>query len=787
VRSSEALKKGEIYSRQELRELFGIADKTMDTGIFKPRDHDSVWLFVTEQKADGMTDYVDRLDGDTLYWQGQTVGLKDPQIIEHAIRGLELILFFRPAKDAYPNFAFRFEGEFRYVSHHGSKPTSFVLERVIAEHPEPGYVTHLSDELVPEDDAACLIEVLSQLRQSGRDAVVAEGHLTSAQRRMHVPDAIEDWVAERIARWRTDGRTTPLLVVLSGNAGDGKSDLIERLRARGEVVGEDLSVIADATHAESPSESQAARLVEALSLFPSEPPNPSASPRCVLVAMNVGMVIAFFSALKGTPNEHLFAVLQGVLENRLGLAAGLSESPSHWQCEVINLDHRNLLGRHNDGLAAGMLRKLDPELPESLTHEAAQACETCPARGSCWVRTNLSLLRLEPVQEAVHELLWQVTLASDLHLTPRNIWDTLFQVTTGGLRLPGDAPEGNFLSCEWIRDNLPGSAQEFTADELELVHRRLIYHLFFQPPNQDAPSRGPILEALAAADPIRRGGKHAHLAEGEVRAAPKADSQALSTLALQADEPSDSGQRRPDPLLDGLASLTTDPLLWHEPDNPNARDLALGVSRRARLTGLPSEVQAEVSDADTRRFLELLHAYASWDSTGSPPTLVNEFWLSALVGGVRRIFGVEVQGNTYFRLDSLSPATRFPAYVPVQLKEKLSITCDPVIGSGAGWLDAVGYLPRTVTATIDAGGEQRWEIPVDLRLFRLLSHVSRGYSASSVDLEAFFRLRYACERLGATDDTGEIVFRALTSGDVLRLNREQQLAGWETEFARVVT
>ena len=34
--------------------------------------------------------------------------------------------------------------------------------------------------------------------------------------------------------------------------------------------------------------------------------------------MNVGMVIAFFAALRGTPDEPRFAALQGVLEASLG-------------------------------------------------------------------------------------------------------------------------------------------------------------------------------------------------------------------------------------------------------------------------------------------------------------------------------------------------------------------------------------------------------------------------------------------------------------------------------------
>lgn len=636
------------------------------------------------------------------------------------------------------------------------------------------------------DTGQCLIDVLAQLRQSGRDSVIAEGNVTEIQQLMHVPDAIEDWVAERIAAWRQAGRRVPLLIVLSGNAGDGKSDLVERLRKRPEVAGDDLEVIADATHSDSPSQSQAERLAAAFSRFPSEDPGGGENP-CVLVAMNVGMVIAFFASLRGTPDESRFAALQGVLETSLGLTRGSRLAPDHWQCEVVNLDHRNVLGLQRNGLFAGMLAKLDPEEPGSLTYNAAATCVDCSARGSCWVRTNLSLLRLPEVQEAIHELLWETTLGSDVHLSPRNLWDFLYQVTTGGLEIPAEDGPDQFLSCDWIREELPASAKHLSGGQLSLVHRRLLYNLLFETSQSDGPSRGSLLDALATADPIRRGGKHTHLVEGEVRASPKADADALSTLALMATEPLPDvvGRTRQDPLLDGLASLATDPEIWHEDDGRNASELALGVSRRARVTGLPAEVQAEVSDPDSPAFLQLLHEYAAWMPGTKAPAAINDFWLDKLVGGIAQIFGIEVQGKTYFRLDTLSPTTRFPAYVPVDLKGKLSIVADRVTSSQAAWLSSVAYLPRTVTATIDAGGDVPWAIPIDLQLYRLLSHVSRGYAASSVDLEAFFRLRYACERLGSTDESGEIVFRALDTGEVLRLRREQQLSGWETEFTRV--
>lgn len=127
--SSASLQHGAIYTRAQLAELFDTDDATIRTGIFQPKGHDSVWLFVTEEKPPDRTPYIDRLEGDTLYWQGQTAGRKDHLIIHHRQRGLEILVFYRRNRYEYDGAGFRYEGPFVYVDHHGAKPASFVLHR----------------------------------------------------------------------------------------------------------------------------------------------------------------------------------------------------------------------------------------------------------------------------------------------------------------------------------------------------------------------------------------------------------------------------------------------------------------------------------------------------------------------------------------------------------------------------------------------------------------------------------------------------------------------------------
>lgn len=127
---SSRLTEGNIYTRDELAKLLESKDATINTGIFQPRDYDSILLFVTERKPGDMTQYADQLVGDTLSWQGQTAGRKDALIIAHEQQHCELLVFYRTTKTEYPGSGFRYEGRFRYRSHSGGQPTSFVLERV---------------------------------------------------------------------------------------------------------------------------------------------------------------------------------------------------------------------------------------------------------------------------------------------------------------------------------------------------------------------------------------------------------------------------------------------------------------------------------------------------------------------------------------------------------------------------------------------------------------------------------------------------------------------------------
>ena len=130
--STAALVTGRVYTRSDLRSLFDITDSTLNTGVFRLNKGRTIWLFVTLKKTSDRVQYEDRLEGDTLYWQGQSSGRTDKLIATHYENGLDLIVFLRSQKYEFPGAGFRCLGSFIYESHSGSRPATFILKRATA-------------------------------------------------------------------------------------------------------------------------------------------------------------------------------------------------------------------------------------------------------------------------------------------------------------------------------------------------------------------------------------------------------------------------------------------------------------------------------------------------------------------------------------------------------------------------------------------------------------------------------------------------------------------------------
>ncbi|MBK8319356.1 MAG: hypothetical protein IPL05_12605 [Betaproteobacteria bacterium] len=88
--------KESTYSRQGLAELWGYASfHAIARGVVTPRDDNKIVLFVTEEKQSSAEQYVDRLTGGKLEWEGPTDHFAEDRMLNAASSGDEIHLFHR--------------------------------------------------------------------------------------------------------------------------------------------------------------------------------------------------------------------------------------------------------------------------------------------------------------------------------------------------------------------------------------------------------------------------------------------------------------------------------------------------------------------------------------------------------------------------------------------------------------------------------------------------------------------------------------------------------------------
>jgi 5-methylcytosine-specific restriction protein A len=121
-------KLGETYTRERISKILTTKDASIRNGVFRPSGRDFVLLFVTENKTRDRTPYNDALNDDILFWDGQNSGRTDRLIIDHTTLGLQLLLMYRSARKARPDYSFVYLGRLAYIKHEGAKPAHFQLK-----------------------------------------------------------------------------------------------------------------------------------------------------------------------------------------------------------------------------------------------------------------------------------------------------------------------------------------------------------------------------------------------------------------------------------------------------------------------------------------------------------------------------------------------------------------------------------------------------------------------------------------------------------------------------------
>lgn len=216
------------------------------------------------------------------------------------------------------------------------------------------------------------------------------------------------------------------LVLISGNAGDGKTAFLKQMEKQTGCKtksGKDIVIDFDATESDSPDMTQAEKLTKLFQSFSDHRHEEGRSLDAVyVVAINTGMIMHFFN------NTEDFKKLQAIVMNEIQIQSSVVEThiETPWRVLLVDLNNRALFHAYDAG------GERDPSLYDRLLEKLFDPssfiwadCQACVVKDKCFVRFNAESLLDEVGAERLKLLLNFVYLDSEFHITTRNLLNIL--------------------------------------------------------------------------------------------------------------------------------------------------------------------------------------------------------------------------------------------------------------------------------------------------------------------------------------------------------------------------
>lgn len=291
----------------------------------------------------------------------------------------------------------------------------------------------------------------------------------------------------------------PTLVILSGNAGDGKTAFIESvLEAAGQLVkpvpnelrveldGRPYRVVLDGSE-DSYDRSNAQLLHDALGAFKGDREVQPAEG--TLIAVNKGRLLSFLEDEKAD-----YPALWRLALRRY--AEGDEVADSGYL--LVDLNDRTVVGPDLTGSLFGSV------LGKLLSLDAWNECGTCDAVAQCPVMFNVHAMRDQGVQQRAWELFALIDLDDRLHVTARHVVTRLASVISAGMRCPDIrrtvAHGGRFEHRSYFYGGaFMGRADESSVEEAILNDIAAAY----DPAETSDPQRDRVLGSAIASGSVR--------------------------------------------------------------------------------------------------------------------------------------------------------------------------------------------------------------------------------------------------------------------------------------------
>ena len=272
------------------------------------------------------------------------------------------------------------------------------------------------------------VTMLNKLRKSSMEAIDNLEELSDFKKYMHVTREVENILKDILSKVNSDHKKT--LVLLCGNAGDGKSHLLSWFKnSDDEQLLKDWDVKNDATESTSPEKTAIDSLNDFLTPFNDE--NIQLEGKNSILAINLGVLNNFIESKYGKK----FLQLKDYIEKNCILTSQVNNNNpiehEHFKHVSFSDDHMYSLtenGTHSQYIEE-ILNKIFDKIEENIFYKTYQKeCNSCTLSEKCPVKKNYEYLMYEKRRKFIENLLIKIMIQDKVILTTREILNFIYDI-----------------------------------------------------------------------------------------------------------------------------------------------------------------------------------------------------------------------------------------------------------------------------------------------------------------------------------------------------------------------
>lgn len=349
------------------------------------------------------------------------------------------------------------------------------VDKVLEKKSSENEVAIDSDRTISEVKKECLIQELSKLKESSKEAVEGLNTFSKFKTYMHVNRDVQDELQQIILA--ADKEESAQLILVCGSVGDGKSHIISYFKNKHSDVMSNFTLHNDATESLEPNKTSMDTLNDVLDNFSDE--KIGTSTEKLILAINLGTLNNFIDS----EYSKRFTVLQKYVESKKILEKSIIENrfDSSSNIQFINFSDYNLYTLKDGKVQSKYIKELinkitNPSEINDFYNSYKENCSTCKNKDKCPIKANYELISEDNVQNAIVDLLVQCIIKRKIIISTRALLNFMYDLIIARSYIDVNSPMfkdkiGKLKNEEYINSLTPNII--FDHKELSFIFNAL--------------------------------------------------------------------------------------------------------------------------------------------------------------------------------------------------------------------------------------------------------------------------------------------------------------------------